>query len=81
MPQLSANAVRDEKLTPPAGGSMSIETFCQRNEISRSFYYKMKKDGVGPVEMRYGEAVRISYKAEAEWIARGERRTKEVTAA
>jgi hypothetical protein len=70
--QLSTGASDYEK--PTAGGSMSIETFCRRNEISRSFYYKLRKLGVGPAEVHYGAAVRISFRAEAEWIARGESR-------
>jgi hypothetical protein len=61
---------------PASGGSMSIETFCRRNEISRSFYYKLHRAGRGPDEARYGAAVRITYAAEAKWLKKGEKNAK-----
>ena len=63
------------------GASMTILEFCERHRISRSFFYKMQRLGIGPVLMRHGDTVRISYRAEAEWLARGEQRAKEMTAA
>jgi hypothetical protein len=58
---------------PTSGGSKTIDEFCDDNRISRSFYYKMRFAGVGPVEMRFGTIVRITARAEADWQARGER--------
>lgn len=80
MSQLLSTGGSDYEKPATSGGSMTIETFCERNEISRSFYYKMKRLGIGPDEMRYGEIVRITYKAEAAWLKRGERRARETTA-
>jgi hypothetical protein len=62
-----------QRVPPPFGGSKTIEQFCSTNGISRSFYYKLKHAGLGPDEMRFGKAVRISSSAEAEWHRRGER--------
>jgi hypothetical protein len=53
---------------PTTGGSMSINTFCQRNEFSRSFYYKLRRDGIGPAEIHVGSIVRISHEAERAWL-------------
>jgi hypothetical protein len=53
---------------PATGGSMSIDTFCKRNELSRSFFYKLRRDGIGPVEIHLGSIIRISYLAEAAWL-------------
>ena len=69
-----------ETAPDPPGGSMTIDTFCERNDISRSFFYKMKKDGTGPNLCQIGAAVRISYSAEAAWLKRGEKRAKKAAA-
>lgn len=46
---------------------MTLETFLQRNKLSRSTYYAMRRAGQGPVEMRIGRSIRISYRAERKW--------------
>jgi len=61
---------------PPSGGSMNIETFCQRNAISRSLFYTMVKKGIAPALMRLGGVVRISTAAEAAWQRAQEKRSK-----
>jgi hypothetical protein len=71
----------DASTTGPLGGSMTIGSFCERNEISRSFYYKMRRLGIGPAECQIGTAVRISYVAEAAWLKRAERAAKKTAAA
>ena len=45
----------------------SISAFCQRNSISRAFYFKLRKMGEGPRETRIFDKVLISAEAEAEW--------------
>jgi hypothetical protein len=72
MSQLSTGQSDSEK-PAASGGSKTIDEFCRDNRISRSFYYIMRKDGVGPDEMRYGTIVRITRQAEAAWQQRGER--------
>jgi hypothetical protein len=47
----------------------SIPTFCRDNEISKSFYFKLRQLGLGPREMRLNTAVRITPEAEQEWQA------------
>jgi hypothetical protein len=66
--------------TGSSGGSMSIDSFCARNEISRSFFYKMKKLGIGPDLCQFGTTVRISYAAEAAWLKRAARAAKKTSA-
>jgi hypothetical protein len=48
--------------------SFTISEFCQRNGISRGFYYKLKGKGLGPREMSPdGNLIRISVEAEVAW--------------
>ena len=62
----------------PNGGGRDISCmtrleFCRRNRISESFYHKLKKLGLGPVEMRLLNKTLITFRAEAEWqVARQE---------
>jgi hypothetical protein len=52
----------------PAGASLSIDEFCQRHGISRATYFAIRRQGLGPVEMRIGRAlVRISDEADRAW--------------
>jgi hypothetical protein len=50
----------------------TVAQFCERNGISRSFYFKLRAQGKGPRVARIGKAVRISFEAEAEWRQRFE---------
>jgi hypothetical protein len=67
-----STALSDFEKPASSGGSKTIQEFCDDNRISRSFYYKMRRAGVGPDEMRYGTVVRITHRAEAIWQQRGE---------
>jgi hypothetical protein len=67
-----STALSDCEKPPSSGGSKTVDEFCRDNRISRSFYYKMRKAGIGPDEMRYGSIVRITHAAEARWQQRGE---------
>jgi hypothetical protein len=55
--------------TPNKIGSsaMSIDDFCRRQKISVATYYKLKKRGLGPVELRFANIIRITPEAEAAW--------------
>jgi hypothetical protein len=57
--------------------SFSIDTFCARNEFSRGFYYKLKRTGRGPREMRVDGLIRITAEAEREWQKAREAATAE----
>jgi hypothetical protein len=44
-----------------------IPVFCEIHEISRSQYYKERRAGRGPREMRIGRCVRITKEAQADY--------------
>jgi predicted DNA-binding transcriptional regulator AlpA len=57
-----------------AGGTaLSISNFCARNNISRSFFYKLKKRGKAPRIMDVGGRQIISPEAERDWRLERER--------
>ena len=61
-------------LPPPTGPPIekkvfTILEFCRRNSISRAFYYKLKKRGLTPREVRDLGPPRITIEAETEWRA------------
>ncbi len=45
----------------------TIPAFCQRNNISQSFYHKLQVDGLGPRVMKVGGRTLISVEAAAYW--------------
>lgn len=45
----------------------SVDEFCERNNISRSTYYDLRRQGLGPKEMKVGKRRIISVEAAAEW--------------
>jgi hypothetical protein len=45
----------------------SIREFCRAHNIATCTYYGLKRDGLGPREMRMGSLIRISTEAAAEW--------------
>lgn len=47
--------------------SFTISEFCQRNAISKSFFYKLVNSGAGPRLMRVGAHTRISVESETAW--------------
>jgi hypothetical protein len=47
----------------------SIREFCRAHGISVPSYYSLKKQGLGPVEMRMGSLIRISTESAAAWRA------------
>src|SRR5579871_1209123 len=52
--------------------SFTIADFCRRNHISRTTFYALSAAGLGPVTMKIGRLVRISARAERDWIRRME---------
>lgn len=49
-------------------GSSTISQFCRRHNIGRTTYFKLRKLGLAPKEIRVGRVVRIGGEAEREWI-------------
>lgn len=47
--------------------SISIDMFCELENISRSTYYKLKRQGRAPREMKLGQRVTISEVAHEDW--------------
>jgi predicted DNA-binding transcriptional regulator AlpA len=47
--------------------ALSIPEFCKAHGISEGFFYKLKKQGEGPREMKVGARTLISFEAAAEW--------------
>jgi predicted DNA-binding transcriptional regulator AlpA len=60
--------------------ALSIREFCQAHGISEGFFYKLKKQGEGPREMKVGARTLITFESAAEWrAAREARRSAEVS--
>ena len=53
--------------------AFSIQDFCFRNSISTTTYFKLRRNGLAPLEMKLGRAVRISAEAETVWRQQRER--------
>lgn len=58
--------------------SSTIAQFCTRHHIGHTTYFKMRKDGCSPKELRVGRVVRITAEAEREWLERMQASTTEV---
>jgi hypothetical protein len=55
------------KQVPPGDVSKTIDQFCTAEQMSRPKYFKMRKLGLGPNEVRDGRFIRITPEAHAEW--------------
>jgi hypothetical protein len=63
-PEVSANA-------PTSPMAMSIPAFCQAHGFSTALYFKLKRQGLAPVEMKVGTRTLISIESARDWrIAR-----------
>lgn len=64
---------------PPSHGpplALSIAEFCRAHSISERMYFKLRAQGLGPVEMAVGTRRLISLEAAEQW-----RREREASAA
>ena len=52
---------------PPPRLALSIPEFCEAHGISEGFFYKLKKQGEGPREMKVGARTLITLESAAEW--------------
>jgi hypothetical protein len=52
----------------------SIDEFCELHGISKRFYFKLKAQGLTPVEMKVRQRTLISQEAAARWRAEREKR-------
>jgi hypothetical protein len=51
---------------PPPEGAYTIDEFCAAFKLSRSMFYKLAREGRGPVMMDAGKPL-VSYSAAAQW--------------
>ena len=65
----------DDEPPPPPRLAVSILEFCDAFSISEGMYYKLKKQGLGPREMKVGTRTLISMEAADEWRRERERST------
>jgi len=47
--------------------ALSIPEFCEAHGISEGLFYKLKKQGEGPREMKVGARTLITFESAAEW--------------
>jgi predicted DNA-binding transcriptional regulator AlpA len=52
--------------------ALSISEFCEAHGISEGLFYKLKKQGKGPREMKVGARTLITFESAAEWRRRWE---------
>ncbi len=60
-----------------AKAAQTIPEFCADNNLSRSYYYELRKKGLGPDEIALGRKRIISAEAGARWRKRMEAMTAE----
>lgn len=54
-------------VSPAPRLALSIPEFCKAHGISEGFFYKLKKQGEGPREMKVGTRTLITFESAAEW--------------
>jgi hypothetical protein len=54
---------------PPTLLAFSIRQFCEAHNISEDFFYKLCRQGRGPVRMKAGRRTLISWESAARWRA------------
>jgi len=59
----------------PESLAYSIRTFCRLHGISERHYFRLKREGSSPAEMKLGNRVLISREAAARWRAEREAET------
>jgi predicted DNA-binding transcriptional regulator AlpA len=56
--------------------ALTIPEFCKAHGISEGFFYKLKKQGEGPREMKLGARTLITLESAAEWRRERENATQ-----
>ena len=57
--------------------AFSVEQFCRSHSISRSLFYLLENQGIGPKTFKAGRRTLIGKEAAAEWRQRMERKSAE----
>jgi len=58
------NAMKRE---PVPNDAYTVPEFCRSHRISRSLYYKLRRQGIAPLELRFDNKVLITKEAAARW--------------
>jgi predicted DNA-binding transcriptional regulator AlpA len=66
-PRAGADLNTEQAPSPTPRLALSIPEFCKAHGISEGFFYKLKKQGEGPREMKVGARTLISFESAAEW--------------
>jgi predicted DNA-binding transcriptional regulator AlpA len=76
MPRAAVSKKRREraKKAPPTA-LFNITSFCLAHGISESFFYELRKQGLGPRELKLGSRVFITHESASEWRAQREAAT------
>jgi hypothetical protein len=62
---------KSEPVSALERASYTIPEICFRNNFSRSKYNKLRAEGRGPVETRFGlNTIRVTAEAERDWLRR-----------
>jgi len=67
MPKSRTQFAADRPRPPMPRLALSIAEFCAAHGISEGFFYKLKKKGEGPREMKVGARPLITLESAAEW--------------
>lgn len=62
---MSSKSDRENARSEP--DAFRIREFCERHGFSLAHYYRLREDGLGPVEMRAGNRVLISKESAQRW--------------
>lgn len=79
------NPSRDESTTKPGAvvprSAFTVDQFAKEHGISRTRYFALQKEGLGPRTFKVGARTLISTEAAAEWRAKMEQRSSEAAPA
>jgi len=67
---------KPKSISPTPCLALSIAQFCDAHNISEGFYYKLKRQGIGPCEMKLGARTLITLESAAEWRRERENATR-----
>ena len=76
IPHSQPGSTASRRRRPPARAPptcvFTIKSFCLGHGISESFYHELRKQGLGPKEMRLGARVFITFESASRWRAERE---------
>lgn len=67
---------QSDAVAPTPRLALNISQFCKAHDLSEAFYYKLKKQGEGPREMKVGARTLITLESAAEWRRERENATQ-----